>query len=77
MPLQMNSFDQAKAKQSFIVSEDFLENRLKAIIEDWQTRFFKDYIQPTMQNQYDQMEHKILLSIDKKSNSELYTAKIP
>ena len=44
-----------------------MQTKLKPIIEEWQKKFFDDYVQPTMQNHLDQMEHKIIMSIEKKA----------
>ncbi|CDW77626.1 UNKNOWN [Stylonychia lemnae] len=48
------------------VNNTHLEQKLQFIIEDWQKKFFDDYVQPTLQNQYQQMEKKIIMSIEKK-----------
>ncbi len=34
-----------------------IEERLKVIIEGWQKKFFEEFIQPSIQSQFEMMHH--------------------
>eukprot|EP00347_Sterkiella_histriomuscorum_P022779 403337194 len=57
----------SQSSSQTVINERFLETKLKSVIEQWQKQFFDDYIQPSLMNHYEQMEKKIILSIEKKA----------
>ena len=36
-----------------------MENKLKTFIEDWQGKFLNDYLQPTLETQYDRIKESL------------------
>jgi hypothetical protein len=46
-----------------------LEERLKEIIEVWQKRFFEEYVQPTIQREFEQLQQQIIISMDRRNES--------
>lgn len=42
-----------------------LEQNLGSIIEEWQKKFFEDYIQPKLEDHYNKIEERIIKSMNK------------
>ena len=43
-----------------------IEERLKVIIEGWQKKFFVEFIQPSIQSQFELMQNQIMTSMEKR-----------